>query len=287
MFDRFHRSVQILTTSAQVLRSDKELMALPLVGSVATLGLSGIFGGAAWLTTAETADGASVEASSLTYVVGAVGTVLIAIVGIFFAAALVAGARQRLTGGEPTLRRALGETWGRLPQIVGWAVLWATVGAVLRFISDRGVMGSVVSGFLQMGWAVLSYLAVPVIVAEGLGPFATLKRSGHLTRTTWGENIIGQVSFFGFRFFVFLLGLAITLGLNALMPAGGYLIGFIFFVAWMTTTLLVFASINGIYRTALYLYATTGEVPSVYTEDQIAAAFGTRAGARSLASALR
>jgi hypothetical protein len=38
----------------------------------------------------------------------------------------------------------------------------------------------------------VTFLAIPIVVLEGRGPFASLKRSGVLLRATWGENVAAQ-----------------------------------------------------------------------------------------------
>ena len=137
----------------------------------------------------------TMEPSPLTFVVGAGRVDPLTFVSIFFSAALVAGAYQRLTGGEPTLSSVFGAAAARLPQILGWTLLAGTVNLILNQIENQGIIGSIVGNLLQTGWRVATWLAVPVIIVEGPGPWTSLKRAGGLFKQTWGENLIAQAVF--------------------------------------------------------------------------------------------
>ena len=104
-----------------------------------------------------------------------------------------------------------------MPQIFGWALLTATVGTILRQIEDRCQrLGKFVVGLIGMAWAVVTFMVVPILAAEKLGPFAAVKRSASLLRKTWGETLVGQVSL-GAVQFVFMLPIILVL-----MVAGSF-----------------------------------------------------------------
>ena len=56
---------------------------------------------------------------------------------IFFNAALVFCAMQAFAGRPPSLRAGLATAAGRLPQILGWTVVAATVGVLLNLSPDH------------------------------------------------------------------------------------------------------------------------------------------------------
>ena len=64
-------------------------------------------------------------------------------------------------------------------------------------ISERqgGQLGRIARGLFDMAWGVITFLIVPVVMFDDLGPIAGLKRSGQLLRTSWGENLTAQVGF--------------------------------------------------------------------------------------------
>jgi hypothetical protein len=128
-----------------------------------------------------------------------------------------------------------------------------------------------------MAWQIVTWLAVPVIVVEGTGPFTSLKRSAHLFRQTWGENLIGQVGF-GLVGFVFMApGLLVAGLLIALLPLLGIVVGII----WIAVVSVVLSTLSGIFRTALYQFAAGEPVPAEFGHDDLAAAFQARKRTRS------
>ena len=119
-------------------------------------------------------------------------TVLIA---TFFNAALIGATLKRLRGGDPTFRDGLQIAFGRIGSILGYSAIAATVGVVLQVIrSKSNAVGDVAAGVLGVAWGVATFLVVPVLVAEDIGPADAVKRSGSLLKKTWGEQVVGNVS---------------------------------------------------------------------------------------------
>jgi hypothetical protein len=103
------------------------------------------------------------------------------VVPIYFQAALVIGAFERADGGDPTLRGVLAQAWAIRGRIPSWAIVTTLVGTAIRALEDRiGRVGKIIGFLAGVAWSVASFLAVPVLVAEGLGPIASVKRSADL-----------------------------------------------------------------------------------------------------------
>jgi hypothetical protein len=273
---RFDRSWEIARSSARVLKADKELAALPLLGFLASMSFILLTGGAIWFSLGRTTDlvtGATeYNPTPLTYGVGIVGYLLATFAGIFFTAALVAGAHERLTGGNPTFGTALEAAARRIGPIFGWSVIVTTVGLVLHVIEQRGIIGNIVARVVGAAWRIVTWLAIPVVVVEGAGPIGSLKKSAALFKQTWGENLVAQVGFGLIGFLAILPGIALGLVVGSVVPIAGIVIGGIEIAA----VSVVLAALNGIYRTALYLYAETGQVPQGFAPEVVASAFGPR-----------
>ena len=61
------------------------------------------------------------------------------------------------------------------------------VGLVLSALeSEGGIFGQIFGRLLDIGWSLITFLAVPVIALEGTGPLETLKRSAGLFRKPLG-----------------------------------------------------------------------------------------------------
>jgi len=265
--------------SWRVLQSDKELMAIPVMSFFATAATTILSGGAIYFSldhrAAVPAGQSAYAATPLTYAVGAVAYLLITFVVTFFAAALVAGARERLLGGNPTLGSAFAVAYSRLGPIFLWSLLTGTVGLVLNAIQNRaGIFGQLIVRAVGMAWQIVTWLAVPVIVVEGTGPITSLKRSAGLFKQTWGENLIGQVGFGIIGLLFMLPGLVIAGLLLVHFPLVGIFVG----VAWVAIVSVVTSTLSGIFRTALYHFASGQPVPAEFDHAQLAGAFQTRKG---------
>jgi hypothetical protein len=94
-------------------------------------------------------------------------------------------------------------------------------------------------------------------------------------RQTWGENIAARVGFG-------LLGIALVIpgiivGAVAIAAGGALLVvGLIVAVAWIAVVLVVMTALNAVFQTALYLYATTGAMPSGFEGADLRGTFGPR-----------
>lgn len=279
---RLSNSFAMARASWRVLLSDKELMAIPIMSFVATMALTLLSGGAVYFSLnrhVTQADGTTgVAASPLTFVVGAVAYLLITFVVTFFTAALIAGARERLLGGKPSLGSAFATASARLPEIFLWSLVTGTVGLVLNLIRNRlGVVGAIVTRLVGMAWEVVTWLAIPVIVAEGTGPIASLKRSAGLFRATWGENLVGQLGFGVIGLIALLPGLVVG-GLLAAVHLA--IVGIVVAVLWIATVSVVISTMTGIFRAVLYQFASGGPIPGEFGQAELAAAFRTRKGGR-------
>jgi hypothetical protein len=157
------------------------------------------------------------------------------------------------------------------------------VSIVISSLENRGGwFGQFVTRMLGAAWAVLTYLTVPILVFEDLGPVNAIKRSGALVKQTWGENLVGQAGF-GLLGMVaslpgiLLLVLGIGSGSLVLAVTLGILGG-----AWVVVVSVAVAAMSGIYRTALYRFAVDGQAPPAFANADLGAAFGPRRGGRGL-----
>src|SRR6056297_3607492 len=136
---KLSRSWSLATSSWAVLRDDKELLALPAISAVASLVCVAPFFAGAFLTgsTASTGGDQGLQLGPLGYALMFVGYLVGAYVTIFFQAALIHAANERLQGGDPTLGSALAGAGERAGAILPWALLSATVSVVLRSLQER------------------------------------------------------------------------------------------------------------------------------------------------------
>lgn len=268
--------------SLKVLKADKELLMLPVLSGIATLAVAATF-------LVPLLAEANWEVSSQgSYVYWFFLYLLLAYITIFFNTALISAAHERLTGGDPTLGSALRGAARRAGRILPWAIISAVVSIVLRALEERaGFVGRIVVSLVGMAWAVVTFLVLPIIVVEGIGAGAAVKRSAELFRRTWGENLGAQ---FGMGMVGLLLMLpALAVGGLGLSLGGGISLVLVGIgVAWVMATAVVMAALSGIYQTALYHFAVGGATPGGFFESELLAEafrprkrrFGNRDGNR-------
>lgn len=284
MFDTFRRSWELTKASLAVLRADKELLVFPFVSFIALVIVTLSFA-VPWILVGGLNEVENRGIGVISIVIGFLFYLVTYTVIFFFNTALVGAAMIRLDGGDPTLGDGFRIAVSRLPQIVGYALVAATVGMILRWISDRaGLIGQIVIGIIGFAWSVATFLVVPVLVVEKVGPIEAIKRSGSLLRKTWGEQLIGNAGI-GIIFGLLSFG-AIVLGVLLVMALvqvsiGLAIVATIFVVLVVGILALVGAAASGIFTASLYRYATKGDAGPAFRPETMSAAFRTKGGLAS------
>jgi hypothetical protein len=197
---------------------------------------------------------------------------------IFFNTALVGAAIVLLGGGRPTVWDGLKLAISRIGPILGYAVISATVGVLLQLVAEKlGVIGRLIAGGLGLAWTAATFLVVPILAAEGIGPWQAIERSSELLRKTWGENLIGNA---GISLMMSMISGAIAVvgfgGGFVLFKRGYEVLGVALVSAAATAFLLVVlvgAALAAIYSAAVYWYAASGKTPVDFDGDLISGAF--------------
>ena len=274
MFEKFSRSWELVKASAAVLRSDKELMVFPIVSGIATLVVLATFlvPMIGWRVFSQGA------ASSVVWVFLFYFCQYTVIV--FCNSALVAAAMIRLDGGDPTLADGFNAAKARLPSILGYAAIAATVGVILkRMKDDDNLLMRLVGGGLGAAWTLATFLVVPVLVHQEVGPFEALRRSANLLRRTWGENAIGNVGIglaFGLISFAIVVVGALVAFVAAQLSTALAVVVVVLFVIGLLMLGVYQAALSGIYSAALYRYAMEGEAPPAFRALQLESAFAAK-----------
>jgi hypothetical protein len=194
-------------------------------------------------------------------------------IGIFFNAALMGCVQMRLSGKKPSAAAGFRLAFERMERIALWALVAASVGVVLNMLRDRGnKLLSVLAAGLEMAWALLTFLAVPVLLFENHGVAGSLRRSQELFRKNWRAQVAGN---FGFGMIGMLLAMpAILLGVvGCRFDPGAAIILAIVYILILAT---VMTAVRGVFAVALYRYASAGTAPAGFTADAIDRALGGR-----------
>lgn len=278
---KFARSWALTKESWAVLRSDKTLAIFPVLSTVALLLVTAsfavpavalylmIFGEQAAGAVGPDGDAAALTTGqrAMVAVVGFVFYFISFTVMNFFNVALIAAALERFAGRQAGVRVGLALAVKRIPQILAWSAIAATVGVILRAIEERlGLIGRLVIWLVGMAWAIATFFVVPVLAAEGLGPVDALKRSVGVLKKTWGEAALTRIGVglvFGMATFLVILaaagaGLGGAIALASPIPlivAGAIALPIVVGLILVSTTL------QTILQAALYRYAVDGTAP--------------------------
>ncbi len=185
---------------------------------------------------------------------------------IFFNAALVGCANMRLSGSDPTVGDGLRIAAARLHRILAWTLIATTVGVALQSLRNRrNLLGGLLGAALGLGWTLITYLMVPVILFEDRDIFDSIYRSAELFRKNWGEQVAGSFGFGLLNLLLLLPGLAMGALLWQVDRAAGVIIG----VVYVLILAVVTSAVKGVFTVALYRYATSGQAPQGFSADLI------------------
>jgi hypothetical protein len=278
MWERICNSFALARSSWQVLKTDKKLVIFPILSGLACLLVFASFLVPTLLALNWFENLPQNQQALIGLPVAFAFYFCTYFVIIFFNAALMSCAIIRFNGGEPAVGDGLSAAASRLPQILAWALVSATVGMLLKAIENvHEKAGQIVSAILGTVWTVVTYFVVPVLVVEKLGPFAAISRSTQILKKTWGEALVGR---FGIGFYMLLLALpGILLLIVGVMIAGGakmaglgiamIVLAILYFLAWAA----VGSALQGIFTSALYQYAAYNQVPNGFDQETMAGAF--------------
>ncbi len=227
--ERIKRSWELVKASFEVLKQDKELILFPIVSGVIMFFVTLTFLIPTLL--------GNVFDNLFTNGIPIFGYIVLFLfylvqytVVYYNSTALVGAAMIRLRGGDPTVKDGYKIASSHILPILGWALLSATVGLILNVFSNnsknKGRGKSFIASILGAAWNVLTFLVVPVLAVEGLGPIEAVKRSWELLKGTWGEQISGKLSIglifgligFGGGALLVGLGIGLSIWLKALSP---------------------------------------------------------------------
>jgi hypothetical protein len=283
MFDRISRSWALAGACWDVLMEDPALLIFPLLSGLAMVLLMASFALPAWFVyhglQSAPADGSTTHTLRFSsYVATYVFYVIAYSVVMFFNTALIAVALRRLDGESASVTDGLQAALSNLPAILGYALIAATVGTILRAIEQRvGLIGRIVTSLIGAAWTLATAMTLPVLIVEDVGPVEAISRSLDLLRRNWGENVIGNV---GISFGIAVIGVPVCLlGVLFLMSAisskapGMIMLAAIVLFVMIIGLSIVSTTLHSIYTAALYRYATGNKDNGAIGSELLADAF--------------
>jgi hypothetical protein len=208
----------VLTNKAWgVIRSRPGLAKLPLTGGALAFLAFIVFGVPGVLLLGVDTTVATVGGIALL----AIGAYLASFAVVYFNVVLAAGADQALRGVELDIGAARRVARSRVGSIAAWAFVSAAVSVVLGALRDKGgAAGNVGASIGGAIWSLVTFLVVPVLAFEGIGPFAAMKRSAGLFRQRWGQQVTGNLVIGGVSGLIVVVGVVLGVGGACLLAVG-------------------------------------------------------------------
>jgi hypothetical protein len=262
--------MEMLSQSWRFLRGRPRLLVIPAISMVATtLVLAAFELPALYL-------GRHQSWSLETFIGGTAAVLPLTFISVFFNVAFLEMVKQHLDGEEPSVRQALRATRARLPVVFAWALLTATVGTLLRALSQipilGGWLGSLISWIGDLAWSLATFFVVPVLVVEKLGPVASVRRSASVFKERWGESVTGDIAIGTIVVIAAIPGFVVGLEALSEFEAHDYASGLV--IAAVAAVLLgpviaVGSAVGDLFSYFLYRHATEGIVVGPFSSAQL------------------
>jgi hypothetical protein len=272
---RIKRGWGLTKKSWALLNGHRELIRFPLYGAVATTLLAIVFlGPGLYLLDQDSLAGA------IPLLV--IGVYVLSVVGFYFSVALAAAADMIFRGQEATVADGLAVARSRFSQICGWAAVSTAISVLMGVLENQGgIGGQIAARLVGMAWALVTFLAVPVIAIEGTGPLQTLKRSASMFRDRWGQQVTGNVAIGGAVFLLGVLPAAALIVLGIAVWSSASFLGALLVVIGalvLAIAMLVSRALSGIFGVALYRYALDGQAVGGFTQEELESAVKIKGG---------
>ncbi|RQG94220.1 DUF6159 family protein [Natrarchaeobius chitinivorans] len=260
-FDRLKTGWTLTKDSISVIRHHPWLMLFPLLAGIASIGFFVFFFFPLLI--------ANLLGTGLEYAVLFVLYFITTFVSTYFSAALVYGANEAFHGREPGVLECLEAVSDRIGPIFVWSIIAATVSVVLKSLEESdNPIASILGTLFAIGWSIMTFFIVPVIVFEDVSVTSMFKRSGATFKDTWGETLGAG---FGITLIVTAIGiglvaiaLVVSIPIATVFPGPGILLAVLLVGGAFVFTYLLSQTIWGIAKTALYVYAVEGNAPDEF-----------------------
>jgi len=276
--ERIRRGWQVTKLGIKVVRADPELMVYMFFSAMFSIGAFVVLmtstGGLGYFI-----GGGEEGLEQGVYVGSFLSYMAVAIITVFWNAAIIASAHYRLTTGDnPSFSYGIRQAMKCLPQIFIWGLISGTVGLIIQALegmknSDNvgaAIVGWILSLLIQLAWWITTFFVVPMIVIDNLGVGESMSKSPELFGKTWGEDIVSSAGTGIINFLVCLLIVVICMPLFYLVvatePTGPYAHlgpGLVFALMFIGVgmSVLFFTACEAVNRASLYYFAKTGEAP--------------------------
>ncbi|MCD6414227.1 MAG: hypothetical protein J7L23_01205 [Candidatus Diapherotrites archaeon] len=287
MFETFSRSWDIMKITLSVVKKDKEILIFPILSVIFSIIFFVLMVVPFFMVGLLEAIGLDKLSLVVYFAVIFLLYFGVSFIATFFNVGVVYIAKRRFEGGDASFGEALSFCFSKVHLIVVWSLVSATVGLVLRMIESAGgkkgnagrIISGIISSIIGMVWSIITIFVVPAMVFNDVGPFKAIKLSIDTIKKTWGESLIRH---YGLGFAQAVVIVPIVLFCIALAVVGSAInplfsiVAILLLVGLMIPVGVFFSALNTVFNTALFWYATTGQVPAEYPPETLQNAFVPR-----------
>lgn len=196
---------------------------------------------------------------------------IVSIITVFWNAAIIASAYERLTAGtNPSFSYGIGQAMKCLPQIFIWGLIAGTVGLFIQILEGLAnnedsppplrLVAGIASFIIGVAWWVLTFFVVPIIVLERASVLDSMGRSPELFRGTWGEDVTSHIGTGLLMTLCIFILAAVSVPLMMLGDVG-LVLGLVILAVGVLFAVLFFSTVEAVNRASLFYYAKTGQAP--------------------------
>jgi hypothetical protein len=248
--DRVSNGWKLSMNSFKVLKQNKNLIIFPILSGASLLLIMGSFFTIILASAGWDADNIRETSTTTNYLFVFLYYLVNYFIVVFFNMALIHCTKLYFQGEEPTIQKGIQFSLSRVGTIFSWAIFAATVGTILRIITESaGTLGKIITSLIGIVWSIATFFVVPVIAYENLGPIAAFKRSGQIMREKWGESLTAT---FSFGLIQFLAIVIVALPLFLIGLAINPIVGFVFAIMGIFIIVAIFSAARTIFISAVY-----------------------------------
>ena len=276
-FERISRGWKMTKLGIAVVRADPELMVYTLLSGILSLlaigvAISGSIGLDVLVTDPEcVGEDCGSELVFGHMAIWFVFYMIVSIITVFWNAAIIASAYERLTAGtNPSFSYGIGQAMKCLPQIFIWGLIAGTVGLFIQILEGLAnnedsppplrLVAGIASFIIGVAWWVLTFFVVPIIVLERASVLDSMGRSPELFRGTWGEDVTSHIGTGLLMTLCIFILAAVSVPLMMLGDVG-LVLGLVILAVGVLFAVLFFSTVEAVNRASLFYYAKTGQAP--------------------------
>ncbi len=270
---RISRAWRLMKASWKVFKLDKEMILFPVIASLISITIMGIFAVPIFLNPEYFLS----RSTNTIWLLFFLAYLVLYFIGLFFNTAVIGSAKKRLKGDDPTFMDGIHVAAKNWKNLLLWSFISATVGIILALIRTKlKGLGKLIASIGGVFWYYATFFILPVIIIEDKNPIGSLKKSAKVFKDAWGETITGQIGFgiiFGFLGLAGILPIIIALLLcnfpmyprDIMIATAGVLIGAVYWIIIGSIRNVL----HNVYVFSLYQYATTGVLPDPYDSSMV------------------